>query len=274
MLLSNWNKKEFSNSKIKEVKIYRESICMGDDCNAPHEDTLLIPEDAPLLAVFEKISEYLPNMSNVVWAIDSGRKIVGYISTDNLGISQYDICEKNSYFGKMRIEKLHCSHFHANSFKYMDGKMGEEYLDCDTLLEKVKRCMNHRFADEIIINGGSISFWGESFGRPHDNFHRIETVRWERENISIHFSEGESLYVTEPVGIVNSEQKFEIQDAAKILWVWYLYGEERSYENMFVLQYKKNHKGLIIRAEGKRSQVKDGDGMIFQPKEPCAVYLR
>jgi len=56
--------------------------------------------------------------------------------------------------------------------------------------------------DELIINGGNLSFWGEYFGRPHDNFHRIETVRWEKDRILIHFTEGESLYVTDPIGIL------------------------------------------------------------------------
>lgn len=56
--------------------------------------------------------------------------------------------------------------------------------------------------DELIINGGNLSFLGEYFGRPHDNFHRIETVRWEKDRILIHFTEGESLYVTDPIGIL------------------------------------------------------------------------
>lgn len=273
MLFSNRNKKNSGTSKTKKLKVDRDSVCMGDDCNTPHEVTLLVPDDIPLIIVFERISEYLPKMSNVVWAIDSGRKIVGYISTDYQGTSRYEICEQNSYIGKTEIEMLHCSYFHSNSFNYMGNKMVEEYLGCDTLLEKVKRCMSYRFVEELLIKGGSISFWGEYFGRPYDNFHRIEAVHWQRDSISINFSEGESLYVTNPVGIVNSEHKFAIQDATKVLWVWYCYGKERSYENMFVRQYEKDDKGMIIRAEGKRSQIKDGDGIAFQPKEDCAVNL-
>lgn len=273
MLFSNWNKKNSGTSKTNKVKVDRESVCMGDDCNAPHEVTLLVPDNIPLSIVFDRITEYLPKMSNVVWAIDSGRKVVGYILTDNEGTSRYEIYEQKSNIGNMGIEMLHCSYFHSNSFTNMGNKMVEEYLGCGTLIEKVKRCMSHRFVDELLINGGCLSIWGEYFGRPHDNFHRIETVRWERDNISIHFSEGESLYVTEPVGIINSEHKFAIQDATKVLWVWYCYGKEQSYENMLVRQYEKDGKGMIIRAEGKRSQIKDGDGIAFQPSVKFAVNL-
>lgn len=234
---------------------------------------MLVPDDMSLLIVFDRITEYLPKMSNVVWAIDSGRKIVGYILTDNQGMFRYETCEQNSNIGNLGIEMLHCSYFHSNSFTKMGNKMGDEYLGCDTLLEKVKRCMNNRFVDELLINVGCLSIWGKYFGRPHYNFHRIETVRWERDNISIHFSEGESLYVTDPVGIVNSEHKFSIQDATNVLWVWYDYGKEQSYENMLVRQYEKDDKGMIIRAEGKRSQIKTGDGIAFQPNVNCAVNL-
>lgn len=126
--------------------------------------------------------------------------------------------------------------------------------------------------NELIINGGNLSFWGEYFGRPHDNFHRIETVRWEKDRILIHFTEGESLYVTDPIGILNNEHEFAIQNATKVLWVRYCYGKERSYENMFVRQYEKDDNGMIIRAEGKCSLVKEGYGLPFPYTESDAQW--
>ena len=115
--------------------------------------------------------------------------------------------------------------------------------------------------------------WGEWFGRPYDNFHRVESLRWERDEIVINFDQGESLYISNPSKILNEEKQLLIGDASKVLWVWYYYGKEQTYDNMYVRQYRKDKDGIILRAEGIRRDVKNDDGIAFQAKGENAVCI-
>lgn len=141
-------------------------------------------------------------------------------------------------------------------------------------LVEMKNCsMRERFVERLQIDGGNLCSWGEWFGRPYDNFHVVERVRWTKDKIQIHFEEEKSLYIRKPAKIMNEEKRLVIGDAAEILWVWYAYGKAHSYENMYVRQYTKHADGIIIRAEGKRSDVRNGDGILFHPLKEVAVYL-
>lgn len=130
-----------------------------------------------------------------------------------------------------------------------------------------------RFSKRLKIDGGSLCIWGEWFGRPFDNFHVVETVCWEKDEIKIYFQGGESLYIQNPTKIINEEKQLVIGDAASVQWEWYYYGKEQVYENMYVRQYIKNADGTIIRTEGKRSEIKAGEGSLFSPVKEEAVWL-
>lgn len=267
-------KSQSPSSHGKQIKVDRDSVCMGDDCTAPNEKRLDVAENALLLDVFWQVAAYLPRMSNAVWAVDTGKKVIGYIIMDTE--IHYELCQENQLFSEMGTESLHCSYFHSGSFIYRNGangKLVERYPESKSLLEKVKCCMGERFLDELRINGGSLCIWGEWFGRPYDNFHTVKTIRWEKEKITIHFCEGESLYISSPSDIINEEKRLVVGDAAQVLWVWYEYGKKPVYENLYVRQYTKDADGRILRAEGKRRDVKDGDGVLFQTKGKPAVWI-
>ena len=51
-----------------QISVDRESVCMGDDCNAPNEKKLDLNEGDLLSDVLGKVAEYLPQMSDVIWA--------------------------------------------------------------------------------------------------------------------------------------------------------------------------------------------------------------
>ena len=281
----------------KYIRVDRQSVCMGDDYNAPNEKRFPVGAGDLLSDVFGMIEGYLPQMDDVIWAVDSGKKVIGYIVVDLYGRARYEFCVEDQLFGELDIEALHCSYFHRRSFEYRNGnddEIVEKYSECRTLFDKVKRCMEERFLYELEIKGGSLCIWGEWFGRPHDNFHIIETVRWrkvERKTLStidfesaeagmgyknevvLRFKEGEFLSISDPVGIVNEKGRLVIRDAAQIIWTWYLYDREHTYENLYVRQYIKNAEGKIMRAEGKRHDIKSTDGTVFYPTGENAVCL-
>lgn len=258
------------------VRVDRQSICMGDDCTAPNEKLLSVGERDRLSDIFRMIADYLPQMQDVIWAVDSGKKVVGYILMAGKEQVRYELCPEDQIFCKLDIEAFHCSYFHRRSFEYRageDGETVEKYPECGTLFDKVKRCMEERFLYKLELKGGSLCIWGEWFGRPHDNFHVIETVQWEKDGAALHFKDGGALYVSDPAGIVNEKERLIIRDASRVLWTWYSYGRERTYENLYVRQYTKSAEGEIMRAEGRRGDIKNGDGTKFCPLEENAVFL-
>lgn len=246
---------------VKQIKVDRQSVCMGDDVTAPNEKIILVPERSSLVDVIEKVMEYLPKTAHAVWAVDTGREVVAYIGMDEQGIPfPYEFCLENQMFMQTDIQALHCSYFSAKDEKA-------------ALLETAKASMRERFQEKLQIAGGSLCIWGEWFGRPCDNFHAVETVVWEKDEIRIQFREGEFLHIQNPKNIRNEEKQLVIGDASRILWVWYVYGKTHTYENMFVRQYTKRADGSVIRAEGKRRDIRDEDGTLFWPLEEIAVCL-
>ncbi|MDE7268468.1 MAG: hypothetical protein K2N89_13480 [Lachnospiraceae bacterium] len=246
---------------VAQIKVDRQSVCMGDDVTAPNEKMIDVLETDMLSDVVEKVSIYLPKMSNAVWAVDSGKEVIAYIIMDDGNNSfPYELCIQNQLFLQMRLKSLHCSYFPS---------YGEEIPP----LEKAKYCMKERFIEKLKVNGGSLCIWGEWFGRPHDNFHIIETVQWSKDEIRIHFAGEEALYIYQPTNIINAENQLIIGDAVKVLWVWYYYGKPHVYENLYVRQYIKKADGTILRAEGKQSEISDDDGVLFQPIKEQAVCL-
>ena len=221
---------------------------MGDDCNAPNDELIPVGENERLSDIFHKIAAYLPQMYDVIWAVDSGRKVIGYIVVDKNGQAQYELCMEDRVFGDLELEALHCSYFHQRSFVYRnekENKIIEKYPQCYTLLEKVTCCMKERFLYELEIKGGSLCFWGEWFGRPCDNFHVIKSVQWEQNEVVLHFKGEELLYIRNPVGIINEKECLIIQEAAQILWAWYPDDKEHTYKHLYIRQYTKNADGEI-----------------------------
>lgn len=245
----------------EEIKVDRQSICMADDVTAPNESVIEVTERDALMDVMVKVAAYLPQIDDSVWAVDSGKEVIAYILLDGHGIpARYKLCKKNQRFLKMEIRMLHCSYFHSKG-------------ESRSLLERAEQCMKERFVEKLKIDGGSLCIWGEWFGRPHDNYHAVESVRWEKDEIQINFQEGESLFIYKPEKILNGKKKLVIGNAQKVLWVWNAYGRAQVYENMFVRQYTKDANGMILRAEGKRKDVRDGDGSAFHSNDGAAVWL-
>lgn len=77
---------------------------------------------------------------------------------------------------------------------------------------------------EIKKSGGSLCFYGDWFGRPYDNYHKIKQYSYTDDVLEIIFDEWERLIVIEPLGITNTENEFGISCAKTVKWSWYPYG--------------------------------------------------
>ena len=93
-----------------------------------------------------------------------------------------------------------------------------------------------------IFKRGTLRFWGEWFGRPMDNIHTVVDALYDETDriLILLFDQGEKCTVFNPVGIVNEQNHFHIDDASKIVWEWYHYGKEQVPANLYRITYTKS----------------------------------
>ena len=119
-----------------KIKAERDSVCMGDDCNAPNTGYLEYDENE-LLSVWlmKTVTDYVPHMHECVWSVESNRKIIGYLICDKNGNYTVETTCDDEYMGLLNISEIFCMHYYDFYFK------GKEYSDCTTLIDKVRKSL-------------------------------------------------------------------------------------------------------------------------------------
>jgi hypothetical protein len=85
---------------------------------------------------------------------------------------------------------------------------------------------------------GSLSVYGDSFGRPADNVHSVIGAEVEPDNCALLlFDEYETLRVWDPDGIHVDSGEFRIDHASRVRWEWYSYGDPRTPENLYFIDH-------------------------------------
>jgi hypothetical protein len=99
---------------------------------------------------------------------------------------------------------------------------------------------------EPAVKSGSLRFWGEWFGRPYDNVHRVVRCVAEGDSLVVEFDAGERLTVRSPEGVTANRNAFCIRNATLVRWEWFYHGRPRAPENRYFCEYVRN--GLRITA--------------------------
>lgn len=86
--------------------------------------------------------------------------------------------------------------------------------------------------------GGSLCVFGDWFGKPLDNWHRLVGVRVVEAALVLAFDEGEVLSVWEPRGLEVTPPGFVIRTATRVRWEWFSYGRPRTPENLRVQEHR------------------------------------
>jgi hypothetical protein len=98
---------------------------------------------------------------------------------------------------------------------------------------------------------GTLSFYGESFGRPGDNIHTIVAARSEpegygqAERLVLTFDQGETLTVSDPQGL-EVGATFAIASATRVTWRWFYYGRDPLPENLYTIDYRLESGGIVV----------------------------
>lgn len=87
------------------------------------------------------------------------------------------------------------------------------------------------------LKAGSLKFWGQWFGRPYDNLHRITRCHSKDNMLILEFNDGETLSVWQPEGLAIQANALSIQSAVRVRWEWFYYGRPKTEENRYFEEY-------------------------------------
>jgi hypothetical protein len=100
-------------------------------------------------------------------------------------------------------------------------------------------------ADEFskIINnlkekpGGTLRFYGEWFGRPYDNYHKILECSFDDGLLIIKFDAGEFIKIWNPKNIILKDNELIIKESTCVEFIRYYYGKPQTEENVIIERY-------------------------------------
>ncbi|TVP81894.1 MAG: hypothetical protein EA353_01075 [Puniceicoccaceae bacterium] len=92
--------------------------------------------------------------------------------------------------------------------------------------------------DQATLINGSLCVFGDWFGRPMDNWHRLISHEEDHFSVKMLFNEGETLEVWQPSGFRLDRQGFIIQSASRVRWEWFYYGRPQLPENRFFIEHR------------------------------------
>lgn len=91
---------------------------------------------------------------------------------------------------------------------------------------------------------GSLRFYGEWFGRPYDNYHKILECVFKDGILKIKFDAGETIKIWNPNNIILNKNELIIKDSTCVEFLRYHYGKPQTKENLIIDRYSNGE--LII----------------------------
>ena len=88
--------------------------------------------------------------------------------------------------------------------------------------------------ESLKINGGTLRFWGNWFGKPMDNYHEIKMVEYDdkTKELILTLGELEKIKIWNPSNVKIGQKELQIEKADKILFEWHYYGKNKTEENL------------------------------------------
>lgn len=90
------------------------------------------------------------------------------------------------------------------------------------------------------LKTGALRFWGEWFGKPYDNAHKIIACSAAGKILRLDFQNGETLTIAAPEDLDLSANTFSIRDAAAVRWEWFYYGKPQISENLYFYDFRRS----------------------------------
>lgn len=93
---------------------------------------------------------------------------------------------------------------------------------------------------------GTLRMFGDWFGRPMDNVHKVVKAQAEGDCLVLTFEEGETLRVWNPSAYSTLGYTIQIAEADRVRWEWYYYGRDRTPENLLFHDYLKEDSRIVV----------------------------
>jgi hypothetical protein len=128
---------------------------------------------------------------------------------------------------------------------------------------RIEEFIKQAQSDISIINSGTLRFFGDWFGRPMDNYHVVNQIEYNENQILMKFGDSHILMIDCPIGIDREEQCFIIEKATKIRYEYGHYGLKQG-ERKYYLEYINKsdgiikHSGLIEGGLRRAAKIKKG----------------
>ena len=173
-----------------------------------------------------------------------------YLGSETAGIVE---SEGNRYYLTTNSAKIPLSKTYLDAI----GEASERLI-------KQLGISHHSKNIDILTQKGSLCFYGDWFGRPYDNCHKIIHTAYDGEILEIQFDQHERLLVYNPERISSTEQELKIEKAQKVKWIYIPY-QSTSHETHTI----------TYTVEGGKPVKKTKYGIErLSRKEPfCAVYM-
>ncbi len=97
-----------------------------------------------------------------------------------------------------------------------------------------------------LFQGGSFRIFGDWFGKPYDNNHRIDSADFDSKSkiLTLKFKDGEKLEIYNPSHIFEASTFLKILKADRIRLTWFYYGKTQSTANKYFLDYSLQDKKI------------------------------
>lgn len=124
---------------VNRIYAERDSVCMGDDCNAPNAKYLDYATDELLSEFMDAVAGYVPSMKDVVWSVVCKDKTIAYLIFDEDAGYEYELAVSDIRVSALAEKKIYCRYYYNGKlFDYRIKPPVDMYPECRTLLEKVK----------------------------------------------------------------------------------------------------------------------------------------
>ena len=91
-----------------EIQLTRASLCMGDDCNAPHASTIECNANSKLTDVLLLLAGYLPSLRNATWEVICAHNVIGRCVYDENAKHTWEVSDVNLKASDLPQAEFHC----------------------------------------------------------------------------------------------------------------------------------------------------------------------
>lgn len=90
------------------IEAVRDSVCMGDDCMAPHLEEFSCKGDTMLSDFMALLKDYVPAMKNVVWEVLCDEDCLGRLISDDKGKYKLELDFPDVRISDLPSKEIYC----------------------------------------------------------------------------------------------------------------------------------------------------------------------